>query len=97
LVEKRNFNAEADRQRRLGLYTGAGLGAGVVLGDAARRRAPLKTVELKDGTKRKIIDLPRGRGGRARLAALAAGSALAAGGGVAAYRRGISERNNAYL
>lgn len=97
LVEKRNFNAEADRQRRLGLYAGAGLGAGVVLGDAARRRMPIKAVELKDGTKRKVIDLPRGRGGKARLALLAAGSAAGAGGGIAAYRRGISERNNAYL
>lgn len=96
-IEKRNFNAEADRQRRLGLYTGAGLGAGLVLGDAARRRAPLKTVELKDGSRRKVIDLPKGRRGKLTLAALAGGAALSAGGGVAAYRRGISERNNAYL
>jgi len=97
LVAKRNFNAEADRQRRLGLYTGAGLGAGLVMGDAARRRAPIKAVELKDGTKRKIVDLPRGKRGRLTLAALAAGSAASTVGGVAAYRRGISERNNAYL
>jgi hypothetical protein len=97
LVEKRNFNAEADRQRRLGLYTGAGLGAGLVMGDAARRRAPIKAVELKDGTKRKIVDLPRGKRGRLTLAALAAGSAASTVGGIAAYRRGISERNNAYL
>ena len=97
LVEKRNFNAEADRQRRLGVYTGAGLGAGLVLGDAARRRAPIKAVELKDGTKRKIVDFPRGKRGRLTLAALAAGSVASTAGGVAAYRRGISERNNAYL
>jgi hypothetical protein len=96
-VEKRNFNAEADRQRRLGTYTGAGLGAGLVLGDAARRRVPVAEYELKDGRKIKRLELPKGRKGKATLAALAAGSLLSAGGGVAAYRRGISERNNTYL
>jgi|GEM_PF-2999500 len=97
LVEKRNFNAEADRQRRLGLYAGAGLGAGAVLGDAARRRMPRIEEELKDGRKIKRFDMPKGRRGRLTLAALAGGAALSAGGGVGAYRRGISERNNTYL
>lgn len=97
LIEKRSFNAEADRQRRLGLYAGAGLGAGAVLGDAARRRMPRVEEELKDGRKIKRFDMPKGRRGRLTLAALAGGAALGAGGGASAYRRGISERNNSYL
>lgn len=99
-IAKRNFDAEADRQRRLGLYAGAGIGGGVVAGDAARRMVGVE--RLSDHytdlpaqfARKRVYKLPAGRAGRAKLAALAAGSVLGVGGGVAAYRRGVSERNN---
>lgn len=93
-IGKRNFDAEADRQRRLGLYAGLGVGGGLVLGDAARRRLNIQGSRLKSGGRRVRFDVPASRKGKAALAALALGSAAGVGGGVGAYRLGVSERNN---
>lgn len=93
-IGKRNFDAEADRQRRLGLYAGLGVGGGLVLGDAARRRLNIQGSRLKSGGRRVRFDVPASRRGKAALAALALGSAAGVGGGVGAYRLGVSERNN---
>jgi len=96
-VEKRNFDAEADRQRRLGLYAGAGLGAGVVAGDAARRRFETVPVKVAGGGESRMLRIRPGRYGKSKAAALAAVSALAAGGGLAAYKRGVSEKNRPWM
>lgn len=92
-IEKRNFDAEADRQRRLGLYAGLGAGGGLVLGDATRRRLNIRSRRTPVGRK-VMLTVPGSKKGKAALAALAAGSALGLGGGAAAYRLGVSERNN---
>ena len=93
-VNKRNFNAEADRQRRLGLYAGLGLGSGLVTGEAARRlyqgTAESQGAFVKPHRLR-LKSMPRGK--QAALAALLAASAGGIGGGAWAYRRGIQERN----
>ena len=101
-VEKRNFNAEADRQRRLGLYAGAGIGGGLVAGDAARKVVLANSKKIGDLydfkdkriANKRVYRLPKRRLDRVGLAALAAGSVLGVGGGLAAYKRGIDERNN---
>lgn len=101
-VKKRNFNAEADRQRRLGLYAGAGIGGGLVAGDAARKVVLANSKKIKDLydipdkriANKRVYRLPKRRLDRVGLAALAAGSVLGVGGGLAAYKRGIDERNN---
>lgn len=94
----RRFDSEADRQRRLGLYTGAGLATAAVAGDAARRR--FTTVEPRDAKgnyragKKSVrgIALKPGVNPRkaAALAALALGGAAV---GAESYRRGVSRRN----
>ena len=92
-IAKRNFDAEADRQRRLGLYAGAGLGTGVALGtQAVRGIKPVKGVGSKGEMVRGLV-VEGGKKAAGRKAALAALAALSAGGGIAAYKRGISERN----
>ena len=103
-VEKRNFNAESDRQRRLGTYAGVGIGTGVVAGAAAGRGLSLKGMDAGKG---RILAVkgPKGAPGApamtkkwmARRGGLAALAALSAGGGIAAYKRGISERNRSYM
>lgn len=92
-IAKRNFNAEADRQRRLGLYAGAGVGTGVALGAQAMRGIkPIKGAGDKGELVRGLM-VEGGKKAARRKAALAALAALSAGGGIAAYKRGISERN----
>lgn len=101
-IEKRNFDAEADRQRRLGLYAGAGIGAGLVAGDATRRVVlanskkvgDLYHIQDKRIANKRVYHLPKRRLDRVGLGLLAAGSVLGVGGGLAAYKRGIDERNN---
>lgn len=94
-VAKRNFNAEADRQRRLGLYAGLGIGSGIVAGETARRIYASTGQQRKDGfvkphrMRLKSLD-------RKKAAALAASTAIAlggVGGGAWSYRRGVQERN----
>ena len=98
-VKKRDFNAEADRQRRLGAYAGLGAVGAAGFGAAAARGLEMKG-RRSDGQifalkSKKKAKMPAKRlAGRAGLAGLAAGSGLA---GLAAYRRGISERNYPYL
>ena len=103
-VEKRNFNAESDRQRRLGTYAGVGIGTGVVAGAAAGRCLSVKGLDREKG---RLVSVrgPVGELGApvmtkkwlSRRGGLAALAAVSAGGGIAAYKRGISERNRSYM
>jgi hypothetical protein len=96
----RRFDSEADRQRRLGLYTGAGLATAAVAGDAARRQftpvegeQPRKNGKFAEGKKPvRGIALKPGVSPRkaAALAALALGGAAV---GAGSYKRGVSRRN----
>jgi len=99
----RRYDPEADRQRRMGLYAGAGLGGGAVLAresadrlsnsvDRERRTVTVPKIKLKGLKGAELKAAKRGRSGLG-LAALAA---LSSGGGVAAYRHGISRRNQPY-
>lgn len=98
LVEKRNFNAEADRQRRLGAYAGIGAGTSLVAGAAAARGLSVERFSNADGRLAGIRG-PQGKmtkkwlGTKAGLAALAA---AAAAGGAISYKHGVSERNRTY-
>jgi len=101
-IEKRDFNAEADRQRRLGMYAGLGAVGAAGFGAAAsrgmkvegRKRGGQVFAVKEKGRKKSGSMTPRKKlAGRAGLAALAGASAA---GGIAAYRRGISERNYPY-
>lgn len=92
-IEKahRRFDPEADRQRRLGLAAGAGAGGGLLLGGAAARQYTTK-VHGEDTKRLKGIAVKPLKG---KKALLLTGGALASGGlGAAAYRKGLSERNN---
>jgi hypothetical protein len=87
----RRYDPEADRQRRLGLYAGLGaLGAGVAGQEAARTMTT--RVSGEGGESLRGLAFKRGKG---KKGALLSAAALASGaGGAAAYRKGISERNN---
>jgi len=107
LVSKRYYDSEADRQRRLGTYAGLGGGTALVLGEATRRQfkgdvirdAP-STNRPKGRIKRLEVGLKPLKNGNPRsprnAILLGTGAALAAAGGAAAYKRGISERNRPY-
>ena len=89
----RRYDPEADRQRRMGLYAGAGVGTSAAL---ASQAAP-RLAGLYDREKR-TLKIPKLKGksrGRTGLG-LAALSAASGAGGVAAYRHGISRRNQPY-
>lgn len=91
-IEKayRRYDPEADRQRRLGLASGAGVGGAAVLGSMAAKKYTTKLAH--DGNKAIGIAVKPKHG---KGAVLLTGGALASGGlGAAAYRRGLSERNN---
>lgn len=92
-IEKayRRYDPEADRQRRLGLVAGTGAGGGLLLGGAAAKNYTARLKDLQDKKVRGIA----AKHGRGKHALLLTGGALASGGlGAAAYRRGLSERNN---
>lgn len=83
----RRFDPEADRQRRLGIYAGAGLTAGAGLA----AQVPHHFEVIREG--KDVVGL-RAKKGRGKLAlAQIAGTAAVSGVGAAAYRRGIDERN----
>jgi len=88
----RRFDPEADRQRRLGLYSGAAAGSGIVLGREAARNYKVSGLDSASraehglGVKLKPGLTKRGLGLTA--ATLAAG-AISAG----SYKRGVSARN----
>lgn len=93
----RRFDPEADRQRRLGLYAGVGIGGGAVAGHAAHGHLK-DLVERDSKTGERLVRIPAKakvlqRGKTRTGLALAGLAALSGGGGVAAYRRGVSERN----
>jgi hypothetical protein len=97
-VEKRNFNAEADRQRRLGAYAGIGIGTGIASGYAAARGTGIDRFSNAEG---RVIGIrgPKGemtRGWKGRKAGLAALALASTAGGAVAYRQGVSERNRTY-
>lgn len=93
-VEKayRRFDPEADRQRRLGLYSGAAAGSGVVLGREAARNYKVSGLDSASRAEHGLgIKLKPGltkRGLGLTAASLAAG-AISAG----SYKRGVSARN----
>lgn len=84
-LEKRYYDSEADRQRRLGAASGVLAGTAVVTGAEAARRVPLKSIGA--AVKAGIKGNPKVAAG---LAAAAAASGLGAAG---TYKRGISRRN----
>lgn len=96
----RRYDSEADRQRRLGMYAGAGAGLAAVAGNETRRMFdPVRGEQPKvDGKyvkgKRPLrgVKLKAGMSPRkaAALAALSAGGALVS---AASYKRGVSRRN----
>lgn len=88
-VSKRYYDAEADRQRRLGLYAGLGGGTAIVLGDAARRQ--VTAGKVTEGGRKGVRLALKGKARTPLL--LGGGAALSAIAGGAAYKRGISERN----
>lgn len=82
----RRFDAEADRQRRLGVYEGAGAAGAATLGGLG----------IHQGRKTGLLTLKRLNAiqpGNRAAAALLAGSAGAAGLGLAAHHRASSARN----
>lgn len=85
----RRFDPEADRQRRIGQYQGLGLGASVVTGSMAGKHFTTH-VKVSGKNARGIAAKP---GSGRKGAALAAVSAVSAAGGLGAFKRGISERN----
>lgn len=89
-IEKRYYDSEADRQRRLGAAAGLLGGTAVVTGSEAARRVKTPLAELKNGDKARILRLKGKPKVVAGLAAVAAASGLGAAG---AYKRGISRRN----
>jgi len=88
----RRFDPEADRQRRLGLYSGAAAGTGVVLGREAARNYTVSGLDsasrAKDGLGIKLKPGLTKRGLGLTAAALGA-SVVSAG----SYKRGVSARN----
>ena len=90
LAKARRFDPEADRQRRTGLYAGAGLGGAAVAGQQAAHAG----AGLLRGPGKKVVGVGfKNVKTRGRAGALVATSAALGTLGVAAYRRGISERN----
>lgn len=101
----RRYDPEADRQRRMGLYAGLGAGGAALAGreaadklsgsyDAKTRQVTVPRLKLKgkhlDPKALKAAKTARSGVG---LAALAAASGA---GGIAAYRHGVSRRNQPY-
>jgi len=99
----RRFDPEADRQRRLGLYSGAALGGGIVTGTqvprhftvvkpGAKHGAGLATRKVGEESGRLATRYGHGKVGLTLAGATAGLGALAAG----TYKRGISRRNQPY-
>jgi hypothetical protein len=86
----RRFDPEADRQRRLGTYAGLAGGASLVAAHEGGRRMTFNKVPGEVGGTRKLGFVPK----KGKVGLLATGASLGlAGLGAAAYRRGVSERN----
>ena len=105
LVGKRYFDAEADRQRRIGAASGILGGTAIVSGAAAARgiKGGKGVLQLADGGHRAGFqagfDVPKGGSVKRAVrtkAGLAALAAASAGGSVASYKRGISRRNQTW-
>lgn len=89
-IEKRYYDSEADRQRRLGAAAGVLGGTAIVAGSEAARRAG-KPKAIKLNGEKGLAIVPKGS--PKKLAGLAALAALAGAGSAASYKRGISRRN----
>lgn len=104
-IEKRYYDSEADRQRRIGMATGLLGGTSIVTGAAAANgvKAERGLSEAAGGARRAGVQagylIPKGAnakkvlGRKAGLAAVAAASGV---GAVASYKRGISRRNQTW-
>lgn len=96
----RRFDPEADRQRRLGAYSGLAGGAAIVAGDQARQTFRNEVVGDAKATpdpltgKKPTSRLVGFKGGKSKRGlALTAATAGLAGVSAAALKRGVSERN----
>ena len=104
-IEKRYYDSEADRQRRIGMATGILGGTGIVTGAAAANglKADRGVTAAENGVRRAGVQasylIPKGAsakkvlGRKGGLAAVAAASGV---GAVASYKRGISRRNQTW-
>lgn len=93
VVEKRYYDPEMDRQRRLGMYSGLGLGGGAgLIALGAKDIRPAKRM-VEDGRVVRGLAMPKGKAAAARLA-LMGGGLLATGGGLVAYKRSNSRAND---
>ena len=92
-VAKRYYDPEMDRQRRLGMYAGAGIGAGAGLIVMGAGGVKPSSREVEGGRVVRGLSMPKGKKARGKLALLAAGLA-STGGGIAAYKHSNSREND---
>lgn len=92
-IAKRYYDPEMDRQRRLGMYSGAGIagGAGLIALGAKDIRPATRVVE-GDKVVRGLA-MPKGKKARGKLM-LIGGGAAATGLGLAAFKRSNSRKND---
>lgn len=104
-VEKRHFNAESDRQRRIGAASGVLAGTSIVTGAAAMKGLQFRR-GITDEAGRRMAGsslgyfIPKDVNPKKLLrnrAALAAAALATGGGAVAAYKQGISQRNQTWM
>jgi hypothetical protein len=92
-IEKRYYDPEMDRQRRLGMYAGAGIGGGAGLIAMGASGVKPSSREVEGGRVVRGLSMPKGKKARGKLALLAAGLA-STGGGIAAYKHSNSREND---
>jgi hypothetical protein len=92
-VAKRYYDPEMDRQRRLGMYAGAGIGGGAGLIAMGASGVKPSSREVEGGRVVRGLSMPKGKKARGKLALLAAGLA-STGGGIAAYKHSNSREND---
>lgn len=104
-VEKRHFNAESDRQRRIGAASGVLAGTSIVTGAAAMKGLQFRRGITNEAGRRMAgaslgYLIPKDANPKKLLrnrAALAAAALATGGGAVASYKRGISQRNQTWM
>jgi len=94
IVVKRYFDAEDERQRRLGLYTGAGVVGGLASGLYAGQGLKFERVkEGKDAVTRRGVKVTAPAGSAKKKAAAAAASLGLLTGSALLHRHSVSDRN----
>ena len=92
-IEKRYYDPEMDRQRRLGMYAGAGLAGSAGLAALGAKGIKPAVRDVEGGKVVRGLSMPKGKQARGKLALLAAAAASGAG-GLAAYKRSNSRKND---